>query len=119
MKGQKTESTWQWLSEQHNNNNARIAGNNACSNFNNDNVYNDYRFRAVFRPLRSSPILLLQVKAMFFNNKMRKAFVGWFKILFQFLKMFEIKISSKIETISMFKVAIIRIDTGLNLLDKF
>ncbi|MFH1737894.1 MAG: hypothetical protein ABIH23_02715 [bacterium] len=40
----------QWLSEQHNNNNARIAGNNACSNFNNNNVNNDNRFRAVFRP---------------------------------------------------------------------
>ena len=40
----------QWLSEQHNNNNARIAGDNACSNFNNNNVNNGNRFRAVFRP---------------------------------------------------------------------
>jgi len=40
----------QWLSEQNNSNNARIAGNNACSNFNNNNVNNDNRFRAVFRP---------------------------------------------------------------------
>jgi len=38
-----------WLSEQHNNNNARIAGDNACSNFNNNNVNNGNRFRAVFR----------------------------------------------------------------------
>jgi hypothetical protein len=38
------------LSERHNNNNARIAGNNACSNFNNNNVDNTNRFRAVFRP---------------------------------------------------------------------
>jgi len=30
--------------------NARIAGNNACSNFNNNNVNNGNRFRAVFRP---------------------------------------------------------------------
>jgi len=40
----------QTLSEQHNNNNARIAGDNACSNFNNNNVNNGNRFRAVFRP---------------------------------------------------------------------
>ena len=41
---------WEWLSEQNNNNNARIAGNNACSNVNNNNVNNGNRFRAVFRP---------------------------------------------------------------------
>jgi hypothetical protein len=42
---------WEWLSEQNNNNNARIAGNNACSNVNNNNVSNgSNRFRAVFRP---------------------------------------------------------------------
>jgi hypothetical protein len=40
----------QTLSEQVNNNNARVAGNNACSNSNNNNVNNGNRFRAVFRP---------------------------------------------------------------------
>ncbi len=45
----------EWLSEQNNSNNARIAGNNACSNFNNNNVNNDNRFRAVFRPWSSLP----------------------------------------------------------------
>lgn len=41
---------WEWLSEQHFNNPARIAGGNACSNFSNSNVDSGYRFRAVFRP---------------------------------------------------------------------
>ena len=43
-------SNYEWLSEQINNNNARVAGNNACSNSNNNNVNNGNRFRAVFRP---------------------------------------------------------------------
>ena len=42
---------WEWLSEQHVYNNARIAGLYACSNFNNSNVvYDGIRFRAAFRP---------------------------------------------------------------------
>ena len=43
-------SSWEWLSEQHYYNSARISGDYACSYFNNSDVYNDYRFRAVFRP---------------------------------------------------------------------
>ena len=41
---------WEWLSEQNNQYNARVAGTFACSNFVNNYVYSDYRFRAVFRP---------------------------------------------------------------------
>jgi hypothetical protein len=40
----------EWLSEQHNYNNARYAGSNACSYVNSNSVYSSYRFRAVFRP---------------------------------------------------------------------
>lgn len=42
--------SWEWLSEQHNNNGARVAGGYACSYFVNGNVNTGYRFRAVFRP---------------------------------------------------------------------
>lgn len=42
--------SWEWLSEQHYNTTARIAGNHACSYFTSINVNNGYRFRAVFRP---------------------------------------------------------------------
>jgi hypothetical protein len=42
--------SWEWLSEQHYYNNARIAGNSACSYFSVNNVINSNRFRAVFRP---------------------------------------------------------------------
>jgi hypothetical protein len=42
--------SWEWLSEQHNSNNARIAGGNACSNITSNVVYSGYRFRSVFRP---------------------------------------------------------------------
>ena len=42
--------SWEWLSEQHNNNGARVAGSSACSYFNFYFVYNSNRFRAVFRP---------------------------------------------------------------------
>ncbi|MDD5742832.1 MAG: hypothetical protein PHX87_05415 [Candidatus Peribacteraceae bacterium] len=41
---------WEWLSEQGNYTNARLAGNAACSNFHYGSVYSDRRFRAVFRP---------------------------------------------------------------------
>jgi len=43
-------SSYEWLSEQHSYNNARVAGSYACSYFNGHNVNNGYRFRAVFRP---------------------------------------------------------------------
>ena len=42
--------SWEWLSEQHNQNGARVAGNYACSNVHYRDVHNGYRFRAVFRP---------------------------------------------------------------------
>jgi len=42
--------SWEWLSEQHNNNYARIAGGIACSYFTSNGVYIGYRFRSVFRP---------------------------------------------------------------------
>lgn len=42
--------SWEWLSEQNNQYNARIAGGNACSNFYDYSVDSGYRFRAVFRP---------------------------------------------------------------------
>ncbi len=42
--------SYEWLSEQHYNYNARVAGHFACSYFSNYNVYVGYRFRAVFRP---------------------------------------------------------------------
>lgn len=42
--------SWEWLSEQHTYNYARVAGNYACSYFNSSYVYYSYRFRAVFRP---------------------------------------------------------------------
>ncbi|MBM2818150.1 MAG: Hemagglutinin family protein [Parcubacteria group bacterium] len=42
--------SWEWLSEQHNQSYARVAGNSACSYFVNSNVNNGNRFRAVFRP---------------------------------------------------------------------
>ena len=41
---------WQWLSEQHYYNSARVAGYFACSVFGGGYVDGDYRFRAVFRP---------------------------------------------------------------------
>jgi len=41
---------WEWLSEQHSNSGARIAGYHACSFFGGNGVNNGYRFRAVFRP---------------------------------------------------------------------
>jgi hypothetical protein len=41
---------WEWLSEQNGSDSARIAGYDACSYFYSSLVYNDYRFRAVFRP---------------------------------------------------------------------
>ena len=43
-------STWEWLSEQHHYYDARVAGAHACSVFGNGSVYVGYRFRAVFRP---------------------------------------------------------------------
>ncbi len=43
-------SSWEWLSEQHYHNGARLAGGTACSTFNLSTVYNGHRFRAVFRP---------------------------------------------------------------------
>ena len=43
-------TSWEWLSEQHYYNYARIAGGYACSYFNSTTVYYPYRFRAVFRP---------------------------------------------------------------------
>lgn len=43
-------STWEWLSEQRSDHNARIAGVNACSYFVGNSVTSGYRFRAVFRP---------------------------------------------------------------------
>ena len=42
--------SWEWLSEQHNQNGARVAGNYACYNVHYRDVHNGYRFRAVFRP---------------------------------------------------------------------
>lgn len=42
--------SWEWLSEQNYQNNARIAGSNACSYFISNSVNSGYRFRAVFRP---------------------------------------------------------------------
>src|SRR3989344_4864601 len=39
---------WEWLSEQHYRNSARVAGNNACSYFGHSDVNGGYRFRAVF-----------------------------------------------------------------------
>ena len=42
--------SWEWLSEQHINHSARLAGTNACSYFYYTVVYVGYRFRAVFRP---------------------------------------------------------------------
>ncbi len=45
-------NTWagEWLSEQHYYHHARVAGCYACSFFDDNNVNNDNRFRAVFRP---------------------------------------------------------------------
>ena len=45
-----SDSSWEWLSEQHNGNRARIAGDHACSHVNFSNVHNSLRFRAVYRP---------------------------------------------------------------------
>lgn len=42
--------SWEWLSEQHNQGSARVAGGYACSYFTNSGVYSGNRFRAVFRP---------------------------------------------------------------------
>ena len=42
--------TWEWLSTQHYNIYARVAGGSACSNFNGSGVTAPYGFRAVFRP---------------------------------------------------------------------
>ena len=42
--------SYEWLSEQYLRYGARMAGSNACSYFNNDNVYIGNRFRSVFRP---------------------------------------------------------------------
>ena len=42
--------SYEWLSEQFNYYYARIAGFDACSNINNNNVNNGNRFRAIFRP---------------------------------------------------------------------
>lgn len=42
--------SWEWLSGQHFKAAAWIAGSYACSGFNINRVYTDYRFRAVFRP---------------------------------------------------------------------
>ena len=41
---------WEWLSEQHYQSAARVAGVNACSYFVSNSVYGGNRFRAVFRP---------------------------------------------------------------------
>lgn len=41
---------WEWLSEQHSNSSARLAGDSACSSFLNTSVNAGNRFRAVFRP---------------------------------------------------------------------
>lgn len=43
-------SSWEWLSEQHYFYSARIAGDYACSYSRHISVYFSYRFRAVFRP---------------------------------------------------------------------
>ena len=43
-------TSWEWLSEQHYYYRARLAGNYACSYFSYYYVDSDYRFRAVFRP---------------------------------------------------------------------
>ena len=42
--------SYEWLSERHDYNDARIAGNDACSYFSSYNVSSADRFRAVFRP---------------------------------------------------------------------
>ena len=80
----------QWLSEQHNNNNARIAGNNACSNFNNNNVNNSNRFRAVFRPNHSyeakrAPLLRSSFRRLwwFIPDKIVIITIYWTKVHFQ------------------------------------
>ena len=43
-------TSWEWLSEQHYNYYARVAGGGACSYFSSGYVYLPCRFRAVFRP---------------------------------------------------------------------
>jgi len=43
-------SSYEWLSEQHSSYSARVAGGHACSDFAYNYVYGGNRFRAVFRP---------------------------------------------------------------------
>lgn len=42
--------SWEWLSEQHEQSGARVAGAYGCSYFGSNGVNGGYRFRAVFRP---------------------------------------------------------------------